>query len=192
MKISHFALGLLGSIAAGFVNASAPDQDLTGTYTVIGASLDGSAWTDSSTVITMGQTYALTIDLDYSRFSGSTAYADAQNVELAIGPQAIGSAASGAPSSFVDNAQCNTYPIVGALCTTQRDSASWTLVGELMFDESFGAAGVYDVSLAGGAFQSLTVQAAAVASPVPAPGTLAIFALGLFGLAGARRLKQRR
>jgi hypothetical protein len=31
-----------------------------------------------------------------------------------------------------------------------------------------------------------------VASPVPAPGTLAIFALGLFGLAGARRLKQRR
>jgi hypothetical protein len=190
MKISHFALGLLGSIAAGFVNASAPDQDLTGTYTVIGASLDGSAWTDSSTVITMGQTYALTIDLDYSRFSGSTAYADAQNVELAIGPQAIGSAASAAPSSFVDNEECDT--IIGLLCTTQRDSASWTLVGELMFDESFGAAGVYDVSLAGGAFQSLTVQAAAVASPVPAPGTLAIFALGLFGLAGARRLKQRR
>lgn len=191
MKISHFALGLLGSVAAGFANASAPDQDLTGTYTVISASLDGSAWTDSSTVITMGQTYALAIDLDYSRFAGSSAYADAQNVELAIGPQVIGSAASGLPTSVVENDQCNDF-VFFELCTLQLDSASWTLSGEVMFDELFGDAGIYDVAFSSGFSQSLTVQAAPVANPVPAPGTLAIFALGLFGLVGARRLKQRR
>lgn len=162
-------------------------------YTVNDVSLDGNTWTDETTSILAGQTYALGIDLSFESGVGGPDYTPAQAMSLNLSTSdgaLLGSASAVVPSSVTEG---NLFGVPFV------DAASWQLQGSLTFDESFGAPGVYNVAFSsaglgqGGFNQNLTVQAAPPASnPVPAPGTLASLALGLLGLTFLRRRMNRR
>ena len=169
--------------------------DDAGTYTVNGITLDGSSWTDATTTITSGQTYALAVNLGYNAaVSDASAYSSSQSMTLNLGNASgalLGTAAAATPYSTTQ----------GGMMFTYIATASWLLEGSLTFDESIASPGTHTVSFSSSQFgsdafrQNLTVQSAvapAPSTPVPAPGTLASMALGLLGLTFLRRRMNRR
>ncbi len=185
--IKHIARSTLAALplvlAAQFASGSASE------YSIEGVSLDGSSWTDATTSITVGQTYALGIDLRFELgvlFLDPPFFTVGQNIDLNL--LTSDGALLGSASSILPNGGDILSPEEGTFAT-------WFLEGSLSFQESFGGPGVYNVAFSsaglgeGGFNQELTVQAAA--NPVPAPGTLAILALGLLGLTFLRRRASR-
>lgn len=183
MKIFKSVIGFgLGMMASGAMALGNP-------YTLGGATVGGESWTDA-TVITAGQAYSVAIALDYSRPGaawgpGSHFYEAAHDVGLYVGLSEVGNVEAAAPFSSEMGNTC--WPFNCQNIT----SAQWTLSGSITIQNE-GVMNVGSLALPN-LTQQITVRAAELeAAAVPAPGTLAIFALGLFGLAGARRLKQRR
>lgn len=199
MFITRFIAALGCSIIASTAVAL-PDN-----YSLGSISLNGNEWTDGTTVVTTGQAYDVSVQLSYQRpvlvLPSSTAgYQSSHSLALQVNGNTLGMAAAAAPSTFSDGQFQICVPVFfGRVCGnrfTQVTSASWDLQGSIMFDAAFAPVGMHDVNFVSNGIdpfsRQLTVAAAQpLANPVPAPGTLAIFALGLFGLVGARRWKQR-
>jgi len=196
MNFTQVVSALVLSLAA--MTASA----LSDNYVLGDITLDGTAWTDATSTITMGETYALTIGLGYERpglavfTPNSTAgFVAGHTLSLQVGGAEIGSAMATSPFDTDMVSLCTTLFFCGPR-VQQVDNASWLLTGVLTFGESVGTPGIHNVAFSANDVdefsRAITVAAAPEINAVPAPGTLAIFALGLFGLAGARRLKQRR
>lgn len=194
MNFTQVVSALVLSLAA--MTASA----LSDNYVLGDITLDGTAWTDATSTITMGETYALTIGLSYERplwainGNSSAGYVANPAFGLEVNGLAIGSASAAEPLESDSRQLCSTlfcFPLV-----SQISSAEWLLTGSLNFGELAGGVGIHNVSFSANDVdefsRAITVAAAPEINAVPAPGTLAIFALGLFGLVGARRLKQRR
>lgn len=182
------------TLALFFTMQVATAADDAGSYNINSISLDGASWTDATTSVTAGQTYAIVVGLDYTASdSDAASYSASQNLSLNLGDASgalLGSASASTPSSTT---------IDSFLGVSWVGTANWLLEGSLTFNESFGAPGVYNVAFSSEQYstdsfsQALNVQAApALSNPVPAPGTLASMALGLLGLTFLRRRISRR
>ncbi|WP_414980220.1 PEP-CTERM sorting domain-containing protein [Congregibacter sp.] len=172
--------------------------DPFGEYTLGDVRIDGTTWTDSSTEVTIGESFALEIDLSYTSsplILLEHEYFANQSVELFIGSpggESLGSALAATPES----SSTDTGFLDGVEYVT---SAAWTLVGTGLFDISFGDAGIYDVffqrtpgsyETGDGLSPNFVEISQELSAKVPAPATLLLLVAGIFGLLHTRRSRQ--
>ncbi|MDB4476015.1 PEP-CTERM sorting domain-containing protein [bacterium] len=186
------------AISLSVSNLASGAADPVGEYTLGDVRIDGTAWTDSSTEVTVGESFALEIDLSYTSSPDPAilfehAYFANQSVELTIG--SLGGASLGSASAATPTSSSTANGIGGEYVT----SAAWTLVGTGLFDASFGDAGIYDVFFqrtpatyptGDGLSPNFVEISQEISAKVPAPATLLLFVAGIFGLLRTRRLRQ--
>lgn len=177
--------------------ASGSAADTDGEYTLGDVRIGGTTWTDSSTEVTIGQSFALEIDLSYTSSPSIVFqhdYSADQDVELFIG--SLGGASLGSASAKTPTSSSTATARRGGEYVT---SAAWTLVGTGLFDVSFGDAGIYDVFFqrtpasyptGDGLSPNFVEISQEISAKVPAPATLLLFVAGIFGLLRTRRLRQ--
>lgn len=177
--------------ASTFVGAT----DNFGEYTLGEVRIDGAAWTDASTEITIAKTFALEIDLSYDELPdpfilAQHQYFPNQNVELILGSptgETLANASAAAPTS-------STLGFLGDI-----DLANWTLTGTGIFDGNFGSEGIYDVftqrtpatySIGDGLFPNFEEISRQITVAVPLPGTLLLLAAGALAVTRVGRSRR--
>lgn len=196
-------LGILMATSAQFA-AGAADTD--GEYYVDEVRIDGSAWTDASTEVEIGTAYAIEIDLSYDRDPGiefEYEFSDGQQVDVSVG--GVGGDTFASTTAAAPATQDQSFTIFNE---RQVNVATWLLTGTALFEESFGAPGIYDMffnrtpnSLGAGdglspQFASLSQKISVVSraatggGSVPIPATAFLMGLGIIALGGLRHAQR--
>lgn len=129
-----YAIGIALAFVCGSTWASDDGDD--GYYYLDEVRVDGTSWTDSSTVITTGQSYEVSVDIHYEEKSTvidlfQQDYDATQSMGISINGVEVWNATSSSPFGVTTGSD------------SQVTYAAWTLTGNLLYADIIDPEGIY-------------------------------------------------